>query len=556
MRIRSTLLPLAIPALAVGLVVSGCSSGGSVGGVNAVGAAADINPQPVDKLRDGGNLREAIGAMPENYNALQVNGNTSETVNYVLGPVLPETVTSDAAGNISTDHNYFTDIKLMGTNPQKIVYTINPKAVWSDGSPITWEDMRSEAEAMNGKNPDFQVSATSGYDRIASVERGVDDRQAVVTMAKPYASWQALFSPLYPKAYTATPQAFNTLALDGLPISGGPFIISNIDRTQNRITLSRNPKWWGPAPKLDTITLSVLDSSAVLGAVQNNEIDWTYVSGLAKVVAAKNTPGVVVRRTAEPTYNTVTFNGAKGSILEDPALRVAISKAIDRQAIVTESQHGIVDNPKPLNNHIFMAGQKGYQDNSAAVAFDPQEAAKELDALGWKLNGDVREKDGRKLELRDVMYNDQGWIDTAKIIQQDLAKVGVKMDIQTVPGKNMVSEVEVPGNFDLLMTGWVGNPFPLSAIDQIYSYFPGNVQGNFGRIGTPELNDLINKAMSELDPAKAIQLANQADEQVWKEGFSLTLNQASGTYATRSNLANIGAFGLSNPDWTKVGFLK
>lgn len=554
MRIRSTLFPLAIPALAVGLVVSGCSSGGSVGGTSAIGTTADINPQPMDKLRDGGNLREAIGELPENFNILQVDGNTQDT-GYVTGPVLPETVTSDAAGNISVDHNYFTDIKLTGTNPQKVVYTINPKAVWSDGAPITWDDIRSEAAAMNGSNKDFQPASTSGYDRITSVERGADDRQAVVTFTKPYSEWQGLFSPLYPKAYTANPQVFNTGAKDALPISGGPFIISNVDRTQNRITLIRNPKWWGPAPKLDSITLSVLDASAVLGAVQNNEVDWTYVSGLADVVAARNSPGVVVRRTPEPTYDVITFNGANGSLLADPKLRLAISKGIDRQAITTEGQHGIITNPKPLNNHIFMAGQKGYQDNSSAVAFNPEEAAKELDALGWKLNGPVREKDGRKLVLRDVMYDNKTGVDTAKIVQQNLSKIGVQIDIQTVPGKNLFSGVLNPGNFDLAETAWSGTPFPLGALDQIYAYHPGNLQGNFGRIGSDTLNDLIDKTEAELDPAKAIALANQADQEIWQEGFSLPLYQIAGTYATRSNLANIGAFGLSNPDWTKVGFL-
>jgi peptide/nickel transport system substrate-binding protein len=346
------------------------------------------------------------------------------------------------------------------------------------------------------------------------------------------------------------------MAKDSLPISGGPFIITNIDHTQNRITLGRNPKWWGATPKLDTITLSVLDISAELGAIQNNELDWAYVSGLSNVIAAKNSPGVVVRRTPEPSYNIITFNGAKGALLDDPQLRIAISKAIDRQAIVTESQHGIVNNPKPLNNHIFMAGQKGFQDNSAPVAFDPQEAAKELDAIGWKLNGDVREKDGRKLELRDVMYDQKEWVDTAKIVQADLAKVGVKVDIVTVPGKNMFSDVLFPGNFDLSQTGYNGTVFPLGVLDQLYAYHPDSLQGNFGRIGSQQLNDLIDQTESELDPKKSIQLANECDKLIWQEGHSLPLNQASGTYATRANLANIGAFGLASPDWTKVGFLK
>lgn len=43
---------------------------------------------------------------------------------------------------------------------------------------------------------------------------------------------------------------------------------------------------------------------------------------------------------------------------------------------------------------------------------------------------------------------------------------------------------------------------------------------------------------------------------IFAEGYSIPLQQASGTYAVRENLANYGAFGLASPDYTKVGFLK
>ncbi|WP_067663723.1 ABC transporter family substrate-binding protein [Nocardia miyunensis] len=556
MRIRSKLVPLAIPAVAIGLVLSGCSSGAGnqTGNVN-VGKTNDINPKDPSALRDGGNLRLAISSFPATFNYLHIDGGDADIAS-IIDPMLPTAFVSNASGEMSVDHDYFTDIKLTGTNPQQVTYTINPKAVWSDGTPITWADLQSEAHALGSANQGFQVSSTSGFERVAKVERGVDDRQAVVTFNKPYAEWQGMFGPLYPKSVTGNPQAFNDVDRNDLRVSSGPFVIDNIDRTQDRIVLKRNPTWWGAKPKLDTITFTRLDQSAVLGAVQNNEIDYTYMSGLPNVVAARNAPGVVVRRAPEPSWSHITFNGAPGALLSDPALRLAISKAIDRQAIVTQAQTGIVDNPTPLNNHIFVKGQKGYQDNSAPVAFDPNAAAKELDALGWKLNGDVREKDGKKLELRDVMFDQKEWVDTAKIVQQDLAKVGVKVDIQTVPGTGLFTDVIDPGNFDLAQFSWGGSALPLTALQQIYYYDPNNLQSNKARIGSTQLNELIDKTISELDPTKANELANECDKLIWQEGYSLPLQQASGTYATRADLANIGAFGLATPDWTKVGFLR
>ncbi|MBF6371139.1 ABC transporter family substrate-binding protein, partial [Nocardia puris] len=107
-------------------------------------------------------------------------------------------------------------------------------------------------------------------------------------------------------------------------------------------------------------------------------LDSADVSGLDEVQAASQTPGLVVRRAPALRFSHMTFNGAPGSILEDPRLRVAISKAIDRQAIASALLNGLVADPKPLNNHLYLEGQKGYQDNAQAVAYDPEQAAAEL----------------------------------------------------------------------------------------------------------------------------------------------------------------------------------
>ncbi|WP_330184057.1 ABC transporter family substrate-binding protein [Nocardia sp. NBC_01503] len=556
MRIRSTVIRFAIPMVALGLVVTGCSANDSGGSGKAeIGSTNAVNPHPVADLAEGGNLRLALSAFPESFNGLHVDGNTTDTTD-VIAPTLPQAFVSDAAGVLTVDHNYFTDIQMTSTNPQTITYTINPKAVWTDGTPITWEDMQSQWKALNATDNNYQVAGTQGYDQVGKVERGADDRQAVVTFSKPYGEWQGLFGVLYPKADTESPQAFNDWARNSLPVSAGPFMISNLDRTQNRITLSRNPSWWGDKPVLDNITFSVLDHTAVLPAIQNNELDEATVSGLEMVVGARNTPNVEVRRAPEATFSLVAFNGAPGSILEDVKLRQAIAKAVDRQTIVENFQHGYVDDPKKLDNHIYMAGQTGYQDNSEVVAFNLDAAAKDLDALGWVLKGDTREKDGRKLEIRDVMYQQDAWVDTAKIIQNNLAKIGVKLTIQTVPGNGLFTNVIDPGNFDLAQYSLVGGTLPLGALRQIYYYDPANWQGNKSRIGSPELNTLIDQILQELDPAKAREMANKADQMIWAEVHSLPLNQAAGTHATRVNLANWGAFGMASPDYTKIGFLK
>ncbi|MGW5435980.1 ABC transporter family substrate-binding protein [Nocardia asteroides] len=555
---RGARLRCAAVVVAAGMIVAGCGSAdeSAAGLTDALGTTSDINPVERSELREGGNLRLATTSYPANWNTLSNDGNDGEIAD-ILRPMMPRSFEIDAAGKLSVDTDYFTDVALTGTDPMKVTYTINPKAVWSDGSPITWEDIAAQANALSGRDKRYLIAITNGFEFVEKVERGVDDRQAVLTFHTPFADWRGQFagnSSLYPKSVTSTPEAFNTSLVDAIALTAGPFLVTGTDRGQGRITLGHNPKWWGEKPVLDTITYSVLDHSAWVQALQNNELDLVRLTTIDDVKTVRGTEGLVVRRAPGNRWRHITFNGAPGSILADPAVRVAISKAIDRQGIVTAIQNGLVENPAPLNNHVFLQGQQGYQDNS--LGFDAEAAARELDALGWIRTGDVREKDGRKLVIRDVMYNDPTWVQIAQIVQQNLAAIGVGLTIDTKPSAGYFTDVIQPGDFDAAQFIFQGDPFPLSSIRQIYYYDPADLQGNFGRIGSPELNALIERTLTELDPQKSVDLANQVDRMVFEEGHSLPLMQSDGSFGARATLANIGSPGLASYDYTKIGFTK
>src|SRR5690242_4692750 len=549
----------AVVALVAALALAACSGGKQevppAGGNAEVGATSDINAQDPATLQKGGNLRLALTEFPANFNSQQIDGNTGD-VGTIMRPTMPRAFRIGPDGSMTVNTDYFTDVKLTSTNPQVVTYTINPKAVWSDGTPITWEDIAANINATNGKDKAYAIASSAGSDRVASVTKGVDDRQAVMTFAKPYAEWRGMFAGntvLQPKSVMDTPDAFNKGQLNGPGPSAGPFIVSSVDRTAQRITLTRNPKWWGTPPLLDSITFLVLDDAARIPALQNNTIDATGLASLDELTIARRTPAVSIRRAPGLSWYHFTFNGAPGSILADKALRLAIAKAIDRQTIANVTQRGLADNPVPLNNHVYVAGQEGYQDNSAVVAFDPEKAKQELDALGWKLNGQFREKDGKQLVIRDVLYDSLSTRQFGQIAQNNLAQVGVKLDLDTKGGAGFFSNHINVGDFDIAQFSWVADAFPLSGLPQIYA---SDGESNFGKIGTPEIDAKIEQTLQELDAAKARELANEVDKLLWAEGFSLPLTQSPGNVAVRSTLANFGAFGLADADYSKIGFMK
>ncbi|MGB3483262.1 MAG: ABC transporter family substrate-binding protein [Mycobacterium sp.] len=553
-----TLRRCAAVLLTATLLLAGCSSEPrqlpSAGGNAEVGATSDINPQDVANLQQGGNLRLALAAMPNNFNSLHLDSEGTGAA--MLRWTMPRAfrVAPDGSTEVNTD--FFTDVELTSEDPQVVTYTINPKAVWTDGTPITWEDIASQINATNGRNPEFIIGNSALSERVASVTRGVDDRQAVVTFGSHFTDWQNLFSGndmLLPKSMTENPEVFNRGQLNRPGPSAGPFMVESVDRTAQRITLVRNPDWWGTPPLLDRVTYLVLDDAARIPALQNNTIDATGLASLDELTTARNTPGIVIRRTPALQWYHLTFNGAPGSILEDKDLRLAVMRGIDRQAIANVSQRGLVDTPVPLNNHIYVAGQQGYQDNSEVVAYDPEKAKQELDELGWRLNGQFREKDGRQLVIRNVFYDAQSTRQIAQVAQNSLAQIGVNMQLVAAPGGSLFTDYVTVGNFDVTQFSWMADAFALCCLTQIYTT---GAESNFGKISSPEIDTKAGEVLDELDPQRAEQLANEFDKLIWAEGFSLPLFQSPGNVAVRDTLANYGPAGLGDLDYTKIGFMK
>ncbi|MBO0873736.1 MAG: ABC transporter family substrate-binding protein [Pseudonocardia sp.] len=556
MRFHKT-LPRGVALVVLAVVLAACGGGG--GGrpqVRALGQT-DINPQPRENVRDGGDLRLPMDLMPSNFNPSQVDGTTTDA-HTVDVAVLPRVFNDGADGSPQLNTDYVTSATLTSASPQVITYTINPKATWSNGTPITWRDFQAEWQALNGKNPEYQIAGATGYSDITSVARGADDKQAVVTFGQPFGEWQSLFTPLTPASLNANPQAFNTAWRTGLPVTAGPFTVQSIDQTKQTVILTRDPKWWGTPPKLDRIILTVYKTPALPDALANNELDEYGIGGeLDLLRRAQQTPGAVVRSAPGRTSFNVTFNGGGGAPLSDEKLRQAVAQAIDRKEITRRMLGQAVPDPEPNGNHIYAPGSKEYRDNAGVLPYDQAAASRTLDQLGWVRQGPGRVKDGKPLSLRLVYSEDPNNTDMAKTIQNELAQIGVTVVLVQVGANQLFPDYVTPGNFDMALMGWQSTSTPFSSGAGIYQQPMGNnVQQNYGRIGSPEIDALIAKALAELDDTKRADLANQIDKLIWQEAHSTVLFAVPGIVAVRNNVANFGARGFADPDFINAGFVK
>ncbi|MGW0122465.1 ABC transporter family substrate-binding protein [Streptomyces sp. NPDC003327] len=558
-RRRRTAAAAAAACLLV-LLPSACtSSGGSDRAAPPAAArgAQDVNAHPVSELRDGGELRVPVDALPTNYNPVQVNG--ARVVTWQLAEaILPRTFDDGADGQPVLSRAYFASAAVTSTSPQVITYTITEGAVWSNGRPLSWEDLRGQWQALSGRNTAFEAYNNVGYADISSVERGRSDREAVVTLRRPFAEWQGLFTPLLPKEATASPEAFNTGWLESPVITAGPFAVERIDRTGKTITLRRNPAWWARTPPLDRILLRVLDPAARADELANHGIDIYPIGADVDLYSrAATLPGVEIRQAPERLAGQLTFNGAAGAPLADERLRRAVARAVDPAAITRALLGRIVPDAQPVGNHVLPPGDPGYRDNSATLPHDAAAAARELDSLGWRRTGDHRERDGRRLSLRLVVQATPVGRAVGSLVREQLRAVGVETRTESVPLEKFYDGYLLPGNFDLIAFEWTKSASPFAHDRPVFQKPRGDDHGsNFGRIHIPAIDTLYDQGLAELDPVRRRAIANRIDVLAWKHAHHLPLYAGSGAYAVRADLANYGARGLGSYGFERAGYLK
>ena len=562
----------ALLAAVLAVTTSACSGGGrdnqaagtTTGRRDATANDTDINPVRRDELPDGGTLRWPLVASPPNFNTGELDGTSADTAN-VVGALLPSLFGFDSEARPTVNRDYLDSGELTAKDPRQIVtYRINRRAAWDDGTPITEADFEAQWKAMSGSNPAYRIASSSGYEQIESVATGADDREVVVTFRRPYADWKALFSPLYPASTNNDPAVFNDGWKTRPLTTAGPFTFESLDQTAQTISLVRNPKWWGNRPKLDRIVFRVIDPTAQVDALLNGEIDVLDVAAdVNKLKRAEAAPGITVHRAAGPDFRSITINGT-GEILKELNVRRALGMAIDRTAIANVLVGPLGVEAKPLQNHIFMPSQRGYQDNAGILSSPDVNGARNLlDDAGWKLEGNIRKKDGKPLAVRFVVPNGVASSNQiAELVRAMLDRIGVRVDILSVPTQEFFKQYIVPGNFDLTVFSFIGKPFPISSNKASYaSPKPGkggelDFLQNFARIGTPQIDALFDEATSEFDEQKAIDLANQIDAALWGEVHSLPVYARPDIAATRSQLANFGAFGFASVVYEDIGFKK
>jgi len=311
-----------------------------------------------------------------------------------------------------------------------------------------------------------------------------------------------------------------------------------------------------PHTLLDSIIWRAIASDAKAQAFANQEIDaFDIGSDPDAFQRAKRVANAQIRKAGGPNFRHFTFN-SKAGLIQDQTIRQAIVYALDRQSIAASDLAGIDWPVQPLNNHVFLQGQAGFVDIASATGldFNSEKARSLLDKAGWAVGKDgIREKDDQKLIVRfSQLATIKASENEALQAKSMLKDVGIQLDIVTVPTSRFGSILSGK-EFEIIAFSWIGTPYPFNGIKQVYG---SGSESNFAQLSMPEVDKLAEQISTETDIKKRIELANKASQIIWESVHTLPLYQRPELIATRRDLANYGAFGLSNKRWENVGFTR
>lgn len=394
----------------------------------------------------------------------------------------------------------------------EFTFTLRSGAVWSDGKPITAEDVKFSFDVIF----DDKYNAASSrpyYENISKAEVTGPNTVKFVTKSKYFGNEQVL------AGLTVLPKHFYGNAEEGKKknktiLGSGPYVLKEYNQGQ-AIILERNKTWWGNAVpeqrgryNFQTIRMRFdKEDSLVIERLKKGELHFDILTPDAYTVKAVGPEfgTTVLKKKVEnlqsKSYGYIGWNLTR-ELFADKKVRRGLAHLMNRDEMNKKFRFGL---SLPATGPWYQ--QSEYANPAVkAIAFDPKKAVALFKEAGWAdTNKDgVLDKGGKPFEFT-LFYANK---DTQKywvMYQEDMKKVGVKMNLQLLEWNALLKNMD-ERKFDAVAMGWGGGSVDLDP-KQIWHTESGK-EGGSNRIGysNPEVDKLIDQGAGELDKKKRVQI--------------------------------------------------
>jgi peptide/nickel transport system substrate-binding protein len=398
-------------------------------------------------------------------------------------------------------------------------YTLRDGLKWSDGKPLTAEDIAWTVNTSRDEEWINHSATTVNLDATAK-----DDTTLVLKSKVPDPKLPTMDVYILPKHIWGKMSADERGKYDATDgVGSGPFVLEQFEKGQFA-RFKANKYFWGGKPAVDKVVLRKFNNpDAMVAALKTGELD-----------AAEDVPGAAFDRLAkEPNIQTVegnqgamsevAINGGDGlkkphPALLDPRVREAIGHAIDKKTLVARvlNGHGTVaqtvsTSPDPSWTPDIPSDK--------VFDFDLDKAKQILDDAGYKdTNGDgVREMPGggKPLNFTYMVRSDsETGAPIAEFVTGWLKEIGIATT-KKVADDSQLTTIIGKGDYDMFSWGWV----PFVDPDPMLSYFTCDQVASDPKDPTNYYNDanycdpgydkLYQQQKVELDRAKREQIVHE-----------------------------------------------
>lgn len=293
---------------------------------------------------------------------------------------------------------------------------------WHDGEPITADDVVFTVDMFKDTSNTGATSESVTYNNKTLYAEKVDDLTVAITLQEPFSAFETEFGriQIIPKHIFDgnTNVADNKKALKKC-IGSGPFKLKEY-KEGDSIVYERNDDYYRGKPSLAQVVIKMMpDESAQEAALQSGEISMMRVTNQIKLDKYKKDSDYKVYTLPEGRLNYLAFN-YQSPIMQDIDARKAICLALNDDDII-KGAYGSEELALPAKN--FCAPQNLYYNDEMTGYQQNIEEAKKL-----------AEKSGLTKTTLHYMYFTArpNMKETAQIVQEQLKKIGVKMEIEGV----------------------------------------------------------------------------------------------------------------------------
>lgn len=426
-------------------------------------------------------------------------------------------------------------------SPNTWEFKLRENAVWTDGKPVTAEDVAfsyERAQAVPGS-----VASFKGFLRNVAKVEIKDPHTLIITSRAPDPLLPINISSVYVVSkhvgQTATTDDYNS---GKAMVTDGPYAFVSYT-PGDRIEMKRNERFWGPKPEWEKVNYRYIANPAartaallsgdvdVIDKVSFSDIEKLEKNPKVKVWSYPGLRALIMQPSFNPNPSKFLTDKAGKPLDKNPLLdvrvRQALNIAINREAIADRVARGGVT----VATQWMPAGSFGYDPDRSKIEVDPNKAKALLTEAGYP--------NGFKLTMHVPGERYPLAPETAQAIAQFWTRIGVETQVEVVPF-SVYSGAANKNEYAMSMIGW-GNgtgegTYAMTAILATVDPAKGLGASNWGRYSNPKLDEALAKAGAEFDDARREAIIKDAVKVVMDDVGIMPLYHYKNIWASRPDL--------------------